>query len=168
MPRPKSPDRAASNPFIHARALRPEESIPRDESERLLELAVGGHNTVLHAPRRFGKTTALKQLLARAERSGLIGVMIDLSDVLSVADVAARLEQALRALPGELRRLISKELGGVSITVAVAAVSISRRTPSPDPLSAVHTLLELPAEIARRRNVRVIVVLDRVPGACRA
>lgn len=152
--------REANNPFIHARALRPEESIPRVESTRLLELAAGGHNTVLHAPRRFGKTTALKQLLAAAEGRGLIGVMIDLSDILSVTDVAARLEQALRALPGDLRRLISKELGGVSINVAIAGVSISRRTPSPDPIAAVHTLLELPAEIARRRKGRVIVVFD--------
>src|SRR5947209_14818490 len=131
--------REANNPFIHVRALRPEESIPRVESTRLLELAAGGHNTVLHAPRRFGKTTALKQLLAAAEGRGLIGVMIDLSDILSVTDVAARLEQALRALPGDLRRLISKELGGVSINVAIAGVSISRRTPSPDPIAAVHT-----------------------------
>ena len=77
--------------------------------------------------------------------------MIDLSDVLSVADVAARLEQALRALPVDLRRLISKELGGVSINVAIAGVSIPRRTPAPDPIAAVHTLLKLPAEIARRR-----------------
>ena len=44
------------------------------------------------------------------------GVRIDLSDVLSPADVAARLEQAFRALPGGLRRLVSKELAGISIT----------------------------------------------------
>lgn len=159
MPRAR-PEQQPSNPFIHARALRPDESIPRAESKRLLELAAGGHNTVLHAPRRFGKTTALKQLLSAAERDGLTGLMVDLSDVLSVPDVAARLEQALRGLPGEVRRFISKELGGISINVAIAGVSISRRTPSPDPIAAVHTLLELPAEIARRRDARVIVVLD--------
>ena len=40
---------APANPFIHARGHVPEESIHRVEGDRLLELAAGGHNAVLHA-----------------------------------------------------------------------------------------------------------------------
>ena len=65
VPRPRS-EQEATNPFIHARALRPEESIARAESRRLLELAAGGHNIAAMCPVGSGKTTALKQLLAAA------------------------------------------------------------------------------------------------------
>ena len=134
----------------------------RPEMDRLVERAAGGHNLVLYAPRRFGKTTLLNQVLERAIEHDMPGVRIDLTDVLSAADVAARLEQAYRALPGGVRRLISKELGGISITSPVGGVSLSRRSPVTDPIAAIHSLLELPAHIAERHGQRVVVVLDEV------
>jgi hypothetical protein len=149
-----------SNPFVHARALTPDESIERDERARLLELASAGHNAVVHAPRRFGKTTLLKQVLRGASERDMPGVFVDLSDVLSVPDVGARLEQAFRALPGQVRRIVSRELGSVAVTTPVAGLSFSRRAPVSDPIVAVHALLELPAQIAARRAQRVVVVLD--------
>jgi Cdc6-like AAA superfamily ATPase len=146
-----------TNPFVHARALVPGESIKRFEGERLLNLAQGGHNAVLYAPRRFGKTTLLKQVMQEAGEHDVPGVLVDLSDVLGAGDVAARLEQAFRTLPGGLRRLVSKELG----SVGVAGFSVSRRSSPPaDPISAIHTLLELPAQIADRNGRRLLVVLD--------
>lgn len=112
---------------------------------------------MLHAPRRFGKTTLLKQVLQEAVERDMAGVLIDLSDVLSTSDVAARLEQAFRALPGSVRRLISKELGGVG----VAGFGVARRSlPAADPIATIHVLLELPAQIADRRGRRLLVVLD--------
>src|SRR3954454_1915387 len=89
----------SSNPFIHARALAPHEAIYRREDVvRLVGLASGGHNATLYAPRRYGKTSLLKQVLDAAERRSMTGVLIDLSDVLSVADTTARLSLAFRAL----------------------------------------------------------------------
>jgi uncharacterized protein len=134
----------------------------RPETEHLLQRAAGGHNLVLYAPRRFGKTTLLNQVLERAIEHDMPGVRIDLTDVLSAADVAARLEQAYRALPGGVRRLISNELGGISITSPVGGVSLSRRPPVTDPIAAIHSLLELPAHMAERHGQRVVVVLDEV------
>jgi uncharacterized protein len=147
---------APANPFIHARALVPKESIHRVEGDRLLELAAGGHNAVLHAPRRFGKTTLLKQVLQDAADRDMPGVLVDLSDVLGTGDVAARLEQAFRTLPGSIRRLVNKELG----SVGVAGFTVSRRGPPTDPIATIHTLLELPAQIANRHGHRLLVVLD--------
>ena len=125
-----------ANPFIHARALVPEESIHRIEGDRLLELAAGGHNAVLHAPRRFGKTTLLKQVLQDAADRDMPGVLVDLNDVLGTGDVAARLEQAFRTLPGSIRRLVNKELGSV---VGVAGFTVARRSPPTDPIATIHT-----------------------------
>jgi len=153
---------AATNPFVFARALAPDEAMDRPEAAVLVERAAGGHNAVLYAPRRFGKTTLLNQVLERAAELEMPGVRIDLTDVLSPADVAARLEQAFRALPGGVRRLVSKELSGVSITTPVGGISLSRRSPVTDPLAGIHMLLELPAQIAERQGQRVVVVLDEV------
>jgi hypothetical protein len=151
---------APSNPFVHARALLPEESISRaQETEQLIAMVAGGHNAVLHAPRRFGKTTLLKHVLQRASELDMPGVLIDLSDVLSIADVSARLQQAYRSLPGATHRVIVKELSGVGLNTPLGGVSLSR-SPQPDPIAAVHTLLELPALIAERQGRRVLVVLD--------
>jgi hypothetical protein len=146
----------SANPFVHARALVPEESIHRVEGDRLLELATGGHNAVLYAPRRFGKTTLLKQVLQDAAERDMPGVLVDLSDVLGTGDVAVRLEQAFRGLPGSIRRLVNKELG----SVGVAGFSVARRSPPADPIATIHTLLELPAQIASRHGRRLLVVLD--------
>lgn len=154
---PRLASSLASNPFVYARALVPEESIRRVEGDRLLELAAGGHNAVLHAPRRFGKTTLLKQVLQDTAERDMPGVLVDLSDVLSTGDVAARLEQAFRGLPGNIRRLVSKELG----SVGVGGFSVVRRTPpTADPIATIHALLELPAQIANRYGRCLLVVLD--------
>lgn len=98
-----------------------------------------------------------KQVLQDAAALGMPGVLVDLSDVLSTGDVAARLEQAFRALPGGVRRLVSKELG----SIGVAGFSVARRTsPAADPIATIHALLELPAQIADRHGRRLLVVLD--------
>jgi hypothetical protein len=151
---------ASTNPFVYARALLPEESIPREtEIEGLITTVAGGHNAVLHAPRRFGKTTLLKHVLQRATELDMPGVLIDLGNVLSVADVAVRLDQAFRALPGATHRLIVKELTSIGLTTPLGGVNFARGS-GPDPIGAVHGLLELPATIAERRGRRVLVVLD--------
>jgi predicted AAA+ superfamily ATPase len=56
---------------------------------------------VLYAPRRFGKTTLLNQILEMAMEVDMPGLRIDFSDVLSTADVAARLDVIIALLPGE-------------------------------------------------------------------
>lgn len=152
----------ARNPFIYARALAPDEAMTRPESAELLDRAAGGHNVVLYAPRRFGKTTLLNEVLVQATELDMPGVRVDLTDVLSAADVAARLEQAFRSMPGALRRLVAKELAGISITTPVGGVSIARRTAITDPLPAIHALLEIPAQIAEKHGHRVVVVLDEI------
>lgn len=152
----------AHNPFIYARALAPDEAMTRPETAELLDRAAGGHNVVLYAPRRFGKTTLLNEVLVQATERDMPGVRVDLTDVLSAADAAARLEQAFRSMPGALRRLVAKELGSVSITTPVAGISIARRTAITDPLPAIHALLEIPAQIAEKHGHRVVVVLDEI------
>jgi uncharacterized protein len=146
-----------TNPFVYARALAPEEGLERpEEVESLLARATGGHHVTLYAARRMGKTSLLKQLRVAADREGIPNILVDLSDVLSTADVAVRLEQAYRVLPGRIGRLIARELGGIT----ALGFSIQRRGDAPDPLATVHSLLEVPARVAEAANGRALVIFD--------
>lgn len=147
------------NPFVYARPLTPGEAIERaDDVRQLLELSEGGHNVTLYAARRMGKTSLLKQLSEAAGRRKMPSVLVDLSDVLSVPDVAARLEQAFRALPGNLKRTVGRELGRLRITTPVGG--FTRQSSPVDPIATVHSLLELPARIAEASRSRLLVVFD--------
>lgn len=154
-------DAAALNPFVYARPLAPHEAIGRDDDvAQLLSLAEGGHNATLFAPRRYGKTSLLKQLLDVAERhADMLTVLVDFSDVLSEADVAARLEHSYRALRGPLERFVANHLQSVGIGTPAGGL-VLQRTPRPEPISAIHELLDLPAKLHAREGRRVLVVYD--------
>jgi hypothetical protein len=151
-----------SNPFVFSRALSPNEAIERPREVRtLLDKATGGHAVTLYAARRMGKTSLLKQLQLQAGRAGIPGVLVDLSDVLSVRDVAVRLEQAYRVLPGKkLARMVGRELGSLGISTPLGGLAFQRREPDGESLSSVHSLLDLPARIAKQTGGRVLVILD--------
>jgi hypothetical protein len=87
------------NPFVYSRPIPPDEVIDRDdETAALLQAVVGGHYVRLYAPRKYGKTSLLRRVLREAERSeGMTTVLVDLYGVLSLADVAVRIERAYAA-----------------------------------------------------------------------
>ena len=94
------------NPFVYSRPVPPEDVVDRDEEvEALLRSAVGGPNVRLYAPRKYGKTSLLTRALHDGGRTeGLVGVLVDLYRVSSIADVTVRLERAYaRHLSGEIR-----------------------------------------------------------------
>src|SRR4029078_9657849 len=84
------------NPFVYSRPVPPEDVVDRDaEVGDLLQHAVGAAYVPLCAPPKYGKTSLLTRALHDGERSeGLIGVLVDLYRVASVADVTVRLERA--------------------------------------------------------------------------
>src|SRR3984885_851766 len=93
------------NPFRFSGPLAPEEMIDRDaESDDLLTLAEGGHSFRLVGPRRYGKTTLLRRGLEAAEREGAATVLVDLQDVLSIAEIVVRIERGYERLKGSIRR----------------------------------------------------------------
>ncbi len=68
----------------------------RSSCRRSRSGALAGRNTRL---RRYGKTSLLRRMVAELPASGGSGVYVDLYGVVSVAEVIARLERALRAAP---------------------------------------------------------------------
>jgi hypothetical protein len=163
------------NPFRFSGPLPPEEMIDRDpEADDLLALAAGGHSFRLVGPRRYGKTTLLRRVLETAGREGMATVLVDLQDVLSIAEIVVRIERAYDRLKGPIRRHVENlfrtwnvglSLGGGGFTATL------QRNPNVDAESVLLRLLELPAALFDRERTTSLIVFDEiqdvlaVPGA---
>jgi len=154
------------NPFVYSRPIPPDEVIDRDdEAAALLKAAVGGHYVRLYAPRKYGKTSLLRRVLREAERSeGMTTVLVDLYGVLSLADVAVRIERAYAAqLKGRMRARIDEFLQRTGLGLSLSALGIGVRLqvdPRTDPLPALHALLDLPLRLEQEGGFRALVVFD--------
>jgi uncharacterized protein len=163
------------NPFRFSGPLPPEEMIDRDpEADDLLALAYGRHSFRLVGPRRYGKTTLLRRVLEAADREGMTTVLVDLQDVLSIAEIVVRIERGYDRLKGPVRRQVDNffrswniglGLGGGGFTAAL------QRNPSIDSESVLLRLLELPAAVFARDGTVSLIAFDEiqdvlaVPGA---
>jgi uncharacterized protein len=161
------------NPFIYDDPVPPRELIDRTEVlKRLLELAEGGHNTRLQAPRRYGKTSVLLKVLEQAEAIGFRTVYVDFLLATTPAEVSRRIEEAyLRALKGPLAQMFDRMRrtwkgrlraapGGVGAELEYSAGS--------DAMQRLADLLDLPLRVLEASGERTIVVFDEFQDFLRA
>ncbi len=140
--------------------------IDRDpEADDLLALAQGRHSFRLVGPRRYGKTTLLRRVLEAAERDGVATVLVDLQDVLSIAEIVVRIERAYERLKGPIRRTVENlfrawnvglSLGGGGFTAAL------QRNPNVDSEAVLLRVLELPAALFERDGTTSLIVFDEI------
>lgn len=153
------------SPFIYEQPLPPEDMIDREqEAGRLLSLAEAGRFVRLTAPRRYGKTSLLLKVLRDAERAGMPNVLVDLYGVVSVAEVAHRLERAYaKQLKGTLRQKVEDFFNASGLGLSLGALGVSarlERAKTPDPIPALHALLDVPEQTMARSGQRALVVFD--------
>ncbi len=163
------------NPFRFSGPLAPEQMIDRDpEADDLFALSQGGHSFRLVGPRRYGKTTLLRRVLEAAEHQGIATVLVDLQDVLSIAEIVVRLERAYDRLKGPLRSRVENFLRTWNIGVALGGggfTATMQRNPNVDPEAVLLRLLELPAALFERDGTTSLIAFDEiqdvlaVPGA---
>ncbi len=154
------------NPFRFSGPLAPEEMIDRDrEADDLLALARGSHSFRLVGPRRYGKTTLLRRVLQAAEQDRVATILVDLQDVLSIAEIVVRIERAYERLKGPIRRKVENlfrvwniglSLGGGGFTATL------QRNPNVDPESVLLRLLELPTALFERDGTTSLIVFDEI------
>jgi len=162
----------AHNPFVYDRPLPPTELIDREgEVEHLLVLGEGGHNSRLSAPRRFGKTTLLRKLLADAEAVGMATVYVDFFGVLSIDEVVVKIEEAYRAsLQGSLRRWLTEALRTMRPSARLGApgtaLELSPQLES-DAVRLLDRLVDLPKGLFERTGRRTLVVFDEFQALLR-
>ncbi len=162
-----------TNPFVYDDPVGPAELIDRrDEATRLLELALGGHNTRLSAPRRFGKTSLLLKVMDDARDEGLHAVFVDFYGAVAVHEIARRVEEAyLRDLAGPVRRAVANLLRTMTVRVtpggvgAEVGVGGDRGGSAHGRLAAV---LDLPRRVFERSGRRTLVVFDEFQDPLRA
>ena len=163
------------NPFRFSGPLAPEDMIDRDgEAADLLALAEGSHSFRLVGPRRYGKTTLLRRVLAAAEHEQMATVLVDLQDVLSIGEIVVRIERAYDRLKGPIRRSVENLLRTWNIGLALGGGGFTatlQRNPNVDVESVLLRLLELPAALFERDGTVSLIVFDEiqdvlaVPGA---
>jgi uncharacterized protein len=154
------------NPFRYTEPVPPTELIDRDtEAEILMRTAVAGNNSRLIAPRRYGKTSLLQRLIEDARREGWAAVYVNFFGVLTLADVAARIE---RAYAGQLEGGLASWFAGIRRRLrptfrfggepqAPAELEISLDPQAEPPLLE---RLALPMRILERTGQRTLVVFD--------
>jgi AAA+ ATPase superfamily predicted ATPase len=152
------------NPFVYDDPLPPDQLVDREpETEQLLGLAEGGHNTRVQAPRRYGKTTLLGKVRAEAASVGMNTVYVDFYRAITLAEVSRRIEEAyLGALAGPARRAVAavtrRSRGRIVVTPGgvggeVEPVRLSEQQRLSD-------MLDLPKKVFQGSGMRTLVVFD--------
>ncbi len=123
--------------------------------------------TVLVAPRRFGKTSVLGRLEAELDETVTV-VRVDLYELRSWADLAARLDDALASVSAARRWGLDRVAAGLEVNLGVVKAQLARADrPAPEP--TVDRLLDV--LVAHAGSTPTVVVFDefssivRVEGA---
>jgi uncharacterized protein len=91
----------------------------------MIPRGVPGRKARLAAPRRYGKMSLLAAHIAGMRAVGHRAVLVDLSQVTTTGDVAARVARAWAELPGDPRRTFDRLLSRLGLKLGVAGLTLS-------------------------------------------
>jgi len=159
-----------TSPFIYEDPLEPPETLADRAAElALLRDRIGEtRNSRLEGPRRYGKTSLLKAVLAAADKDGFVPIYVNFLGVLTAADVAERIERAYREqLDGTLKRwfagVVSTLRPRVRAAPAGIGVEIAPETHVPDLLDR----LALPRRLQERHGRQCAIAFDEFQDVVR-
>ncbi len=157
------------NPFRYTGPVSPRDLIGRDaETEQLQRMAEEGNNSRLVAPRRYGKTSLLRRLTEEVRIDGWEAVYVDFFGVVTLADVAQRID---RAYARDLSRPIARWYDGLrrSLTgIQVGAGPMKAGVTVAAGTAALQDRLDLPRRVHAKHGRRVLVVFDEFQGVLTA
>jgi hypothetical protein len=160
------------NPFVYDRPLPPEELIDREsEIALLLGLADAGQTARLSGPRRYGKTTLLRNVLAEADKRGMATVYVDFDRVVSLEGASERIEAAYRRqLQGPIRRTAANVIRTLRPRLGAGAAGV-RGEIAPaiehDARRVLERMLDLPIDIYKKHGTRTLVAFDEFQDVLR-
>jgi len=161
------------NPFVYGEVVPREAFVDREvELDRLTSDLLAGQKIFLISPRRYGKSSLVRQALRAAERSGALAVDVTVS---SYSSYVGFLEGYARALLGietridTLRAWLRDMLGGVRPEVRIEAneqggsqlaLSFPSARTGKDVSRLAQEVFALPGRIADARRRRLAIALD--------
>ena len=162
-----------TNPFVYGEVVPPISFVDREtELDRLTRDLLAGQKIFLISPRRYGKSSLVRQALRAAERGGALTIDVTVS---SYSSYVAFLEGYARALLGVETRLdkarawLREMLGSVRPEVRVEpdnqggsqlALSFPAARSEKDVSRLAQEVFALPGRIAEARHRRLAVALD--------
>jgi uncharacterized protein len=162
-----------NNPFVYGEVVPQAAFVDREtELDRLTRDLLAGQKIFLISPRRYGKSSLVRQALAAAARSGVLTVEVTVS---SYSSYVAFLEGYARALLGvetridKARAWLREMLGAVRPEVRVEAdetgaaqlaLSFPSARTDKDVSRLAQEVFALPERIAALRRRRMAVALD--------
>jgi len=157
---------------VYEEPVAPADLADRDDAAALLaDRLRAARNSRLEAPRRYGKTSLLRRVLAEVELDGLVPVYVNFLGVLTVADVAERIERAYgEQLESPLRRWFAGLVRTLRPTVSArapgGAVSAGVAPAAPD--AGLLDRLAVPRRLHEKHGRRCAIVLDEFQDVLRA
>jgi hypothetical protein len=163
----------ASNPFVYGEVVPPAAFVDREEElDRLTDDLRDGQKIFLISPRRFGKSSLVRQALRSAARGGALTVDVTVSSyssyvaflegyVRALVSVESRLDRArgwLRELLDEVRpevRMEAGHRGRGQLAVSFPSVRSDR-----DVSRLAQEVFAMPGRIAETRRRRMAIALD--------
>jgi len=119
--------------------------------------------TALLGPRRYGKTSILRQVAADLEVEGYGTVWVDLYELSSMADLAGAFDRGMASTRGPLREALHSLAGSLSLQLGVLGLELARSPRDrPDPTLRLRTLVQVLVQLAERQPL--LLVLDEFAG----
>jgi uncharacterized protein len=156
------------NPFSYQGPVEPDELIDRRQELDALQAAAADRVDVrLAAPRRYGKSSLLEAHMASMRGAGHRALRVDFYRVATVADVAARVVRAYKALPADSGRLLDRLSRDLGLTIAPTGVTVhvgpKGDRAAPDAEQSRQILLEvldIPARLHEDDGTLTVVCFD--------
>lgn len=151
-----------ASPFIYEEPVLPDAMVGRSTQLRaLVDRALEARNSRLEGPRRFGKTSLVRAVLAEADRHGAVAIEVNFMGCVTATDVAERIERAYaRQLDGALKRWFDGLVRTWRPTVSAAPAGVGV---SVEPQSSAPGLLErlaLPLRVQERTGRQCVIAFD--------
>jgi hypothetical protein len=151
-----------SSPFRYEEPVSPGDLVDRSgELRSLTERALDARNSRLQGPRRFGKTSLLRAVLAAAQKDGAITVEVNFLGCVTAADVAQRIERAYAAqLDSPLRRWYDGLIRTLQPTVSAAPVGVGVKAQPQTADRGLIDRLSLPRRVMERTGRPCVIAFD--------
>lgn len=156
----------AVNPFKYAEVVTGEDFVNReDELKELISDLLSGQNVILYSPRRYGKTSLIKETF-RCIGNRAITVYVDLYGIMSGEVLAQRMTNQLMTgaytTLDKLKKAIEEVLAAVSarIEIELGVVSVRLVWDREREQATLEEIFDLPQKIAEKQHKKMIVAFD--------